>query len=204
MEPKIVMIGGGGHARSCIDVVEAENRFAIAGIVAPDTCRNMGYTHLGSDHDLTEIIRQYRNALIGIGQIRSPHKRVSLYKRLKDIGADLPVIISPKAHVSARATIADSTIVMHGAVVNTGAEIGSNCIINSLALVEHDANIGAHCHVSTGARVNGGVQIGSGTFIGSGAIIHEGISIGSRCVVAAGSVVRETLQNGTAFAGNSR
>ena len=33
---KIVLVGGGGHARSCIDVIEMENKFSIAGIVDKD------------------------------------------------------------------------------------------------------------------------------------------------------------------------
>jgi len=32
-KPQIILIGGGGHCRACIDVIEMENRFQIAGIV---------------------------------------------------------------------------------------------------------------------------------------------------------------------------
>lgn len=32
----IVLIGAGGHASSCIDVIEAEDRFRIAGLVGTD------------------------------------------------------------------------------------------------------------------------------------------------------------------------
>ena len=30
---KILLIGAGGHARSCIDVLEEENQFEIAGLI---------------------------------------------------------------------------------------------------------------------------------------------------------------------------
>ena len=33
MKEKIILIGGGGHCRACIDVIEQEGRFTIAGIV---------------------------------------------------------------------------------------------------------------------------------------------------------------------------
>ncbi|MDZ7696624.1 MAG: N-acetylneuraminate synthase family protein [Deltaproteobacteria bacterium] len=33
MKEKIILVGGGGHCKSCIDVIEQEGRFAIAGIV---------------------------------------------------------------------------------------------------------------------------------------------------------------------------
>jgi hypothetical protein len=33
MKPKIILVGGGGHCHSCIDVIEQEGKFEIAGIV---------------------------------------------------------------------------------------------------------------------------------------------------------------------------
>jgi FlaA1/EpsC-like NDP-sugar epimerase len=30
---KIILIGGGGHSKSCIDVIENENKYKIVGIV---------------------------------------------------------------------------------------------------------------------------------------------------------------------------
>ena len=33
MKPKIILIGGGGHCKSVIDVIEEENKYIIAGIV---------------------------------------------------------------------------------------------------------------------------------------------------------------------------
>ena len=37
MKKNIILIGGGGHCKSCIDVIEAEDKFEIAGIVDNDT-----------------------------------------------------------------------------------------------------------------------------------------------------------------------
>ena len=34
MKEKIILIGGGGHCKSCIDVIEAQGRFQIMAIVA--------------------------------------------------------------------------------------------------------------------------------------------------------------------------
>ena len=35
-QPEILLIGAGGHCRACIDVIRAEGRFAIAGVVERD------------------------------------------------------------------------------------------------------------------------------------------------------------------------
>jgi len=33
MKEQIILIGGGGHCKSCIDVIEQKGRFAIAGTI---------------------------------------------------------------------------------------------------------------------------------------------------------------------------
>ena len=32
-KPKLILLGGGGHCKSCIEVIEAEGKFTIAGIL---------------------------------------------------------------------------------------------------------------------------------------------------------------------------
>lgn len=191
MKP-ILLIGGGGHCRACIDVIEAEGRFQVKGIVRPrsdGTEPVLGYPVLGEDADLPNLLADTPHALITVGQIKSPAVRMRLFELLKKLNASIPVVVSPNAYVSRHARVEEGTLVMHGAIVNAGARVGINGIINSQALIEHDAEIGNHCHISTGARINGGVIIEAGCFIGSGAVLHEGVRIGANTVVGAGCVV---------------
>jgi sugar O-acyltransferase (sialic acid O-acetyltransferase NeuD family) len=192
----LLLIGGGGHCKAAIDVIEEEGRFTIAGIVERDDTDKapvLGYPLVGTDGDLPDLVNTHRAAIVTIGQIKTPEPRIRAFNAAQAAGADLPVVVSPRAHVARSATLQDGTLVMHGAIVNADAAIGRNCIVNSLALVEHDARIGDHCHIATGARINGGVAIADGCFIGSGAIIINGVSIGAGSVVGAGCVVREDL-----------
>jgi len=199
----LLLVGGGGHCRSCIDVIESERRFRVAGIVDAIKCGTeiLGYPVLGSDADLGRLLADCPEALVTVGQIKSPGTRRRLFAMLKDLGARLPVVVSPGAHVSRHARIGEGTIIMHGAVVNAAAAIGANCIVNSMALVEHDATIGEHCHVATGALVNGGVVIGAGTFVGSGAVIREGARIGAGVIIGAGVVVLNDVADGAIVRG---
>jgi sugar O-acyltransferase (sialic acid O-acetyltransferase NeuD family) len=201
----ILLIGGGGHCRSCIDVIESGSNYQIAGIVQPtieDVSPVMGYPILGTDADLSELLKKTENTLITIGQIKSYASRQRLYVSLKNLGAKLPVISSPNAYCSRHSWIDEGTIVMHGSTVNAHARIGANCIINSHALVEHDVEIAEHCHVSTGARINGGVRIGKGCFIGSGSILKEYITIGEDVVIGAGQIVMKDVPSGSILTGN--
>jgi len=170
---QIILIGGGGHCRSCIDVVEGTDLYNIAGILDLEAnleTRILGYKIIGTDRDIPGLAGEGFSFLITIGQIASPAKRIELFELLKELKADLPVIVSPYAYVSKHSKVGIGTIIMNSAVINAGAEVGENCIINSRALIEHDARVGNNCHISTGAIINGGAEIGESTFFGSGAI----------------------------------
>jgi len=192
MNEKIILIGGGGHCKSCIDVIEQEDRFTIAGIVdVPEKKQHnvLGYSVIGSDADLEELIKTFPNVLITVGQIKSATRRMELFSYLKQIGAHFPMIQSPLAYISSHAQVAEGTIVMHHALINAGARVGRNCIINNKALIEHDAVIEDHCHISTGAVVNGGVIIGRGSFFGSGTVAVENASIPANSFIKANSLI---------------
>jgi sugar O-acyltransferase (sialic acid O-acetyltransferase NeuD family) len=192
----LILIGGGGHCKSCIDVIEQQGKFQIAGIVdLPEKLHQkiLGYEIIAIDDDLPRLVNEYENFLITLGQIKSPGKRIIIFQTLKESGAKSPVIISPLAYVSKHAEIGDGTIIMHHALINAGAKIGSNCIINSKALIEHDAIIGDHCHIATGATINGGVKIGPGTFFGSNAVCKEYIEIGKNAVIGCGAKIIKNI-----------
>lgn len=173
---EIILIGGGGHCSSVIDVIELEGNYRIAGIV--DTKEKLGqdvfgYGIFACDNDLPELAKQYPNFIITIGQLYSAQRRIEIYNTLIQCKAIMPSIISPVAYVSKHARVGKGSIIMHMAQVNANAVIGDNCIINSKALIEHDAKVGDHCHVSTGAIINGGVVVGNNSFIGSGVVTKQ-------------------------------
>jgi len=189
---EIILIGGGGHCKSVIDVIEQEDRFKIAGIVGkPELLGSniLGYSVIGNDADLGDLSKKYQYALITVGQIGSPMLRIKLFDLAIKAGFILPNVISPNAYISKYSSIGSGTVVMHNAIVNASASIGDNCIINSKALIEHDCSISKHCHISTNATINGGVVVKTGCFIGSGATTKESITIEENSFVKAGSLV---------------
>jgi len=190
---EILLIGGGGHCKSVIDVVEQEGRFKIAGIIdKPDLLgkKTLNYTIIGNDNDLQKLSHKYQYAFISVGQIRSSELRAKLFTLVKKAGFSIPIIISPRAYVSQYATLDEGTIVMHDALINASVKIGKNCIINTKSIVEHDVIIEDNCHISTSTIVNGSVHIGQGTFIGSNSTTKEDIMIQENSFIKAGSVVK--------------
>lgn len=203
-KPNLILIGAGGHARSCIDVVEEEGIYKIAGLIglAQEVgSKHFGYEVIATDAEMPALARRYQFALITVGQILTAEYRFRLFTQARAAGFTFPTVIAPTAHVSSHTTIGIGTIVMHGAIINAGAVVGNNCIINSKSLVEHDVHVEDHCHISTGAILNGNTSIGTGAFIGSRAVIKEGISIGANSLVGMGLMVRHNIANNEKYLG---
>lgn len=192
-EPAIILIGGGGHCRACIDVIEASGKFRIAGIVEKKGKDKdppvLGYPVIGYDSELLLFRKEFDHALITVGQTGTPAARRKIFNDLKVLNFILPVIISPLAYVSKYAAINEGTIVMHHVIVNAGAKIGTNCILNTKSLVEHDVTVGDHTHISTAAVVNGDAMVGSGCFIGSNTTVVHGARLPDDYFFKAGTLV---------------
>lgn len=203
---KIILIGGGGHCISCINVIEETGLYEIKGILdLPDKVgkRLLGYPIIGTDDDLALYNDGNTVYCITVGQINAGEcLRKKIFEKGKSIDAEFPVIISPNAYVSKHAKIAEGTVVLSGCIINAEAEIGQNCIINSGAIIEHGARIGSNCHISTSAVINGDCLIGSNCFIASGAILRNGLTIAENTLIGMGSVVTKDIPLPGIYMGN--
>ncbi len=202
MKKKIVLIGGGGHCKVVIDAINLTGEFDIYGIVDPalkKTDKVSGVAVLGKDDMLSDIFKEgIKCAFITVGSVGNCEIRKKIYKNLKDIGFNLPVIAHPKSVIASDviSSIGEGTFIAAGAVINPGTKIGKNAIINTRASVDHDCIIGDFVHVAPGATLSGAVKVGDETHIGTGANIIQCITIGKNCVIGAGTTVRKDIGNG--------
>lgn len=204
MKP-LILIGGGGHCRSAIDVIEAEGNFRVVGITDQREKigqKISGYEIIAADERLPELIKDYQNCLVTVGQLKDPGLKVKLFETASGLGAHFPTITSPHAVTSDQAEIGGGTILFHRSVVNAGSVIGKNCFINTGAIVEHDVMIGDYTHISPGSVVNGHCTIGSRTLIGSGTVVIQQVNIGDDIVVGANSTVIKDLTKPGVYIGS--
>lgn len=204
MKRPLILIGGGGHCKSVIEVAESAG-YEIKGILdMPEAVgKEVLPSHkvIGTDDEIPQYVKEC-DFVITVGFIKNPALRIKLYNKVKEAGGKLATIIASTAHVSKYAKLCEGTVIMHHAFVNAGAKIGNNCIINSFVNIEHDAEVGNQCHISTGAMVNGECKIGENCFIGSQSVCVNCIEIGSDIIIGAGSVVRKSLRTEGIYAGN--
>ena len=204
MKRPLILIGGGGHCKSVIEVAESAG-YEIKGILdMPDEVGKEvlpGHKVIGTDDEIPQYVEECE-FVITVGFIKNPALRIKLYNKVKAAGGRLATIIASTAHVSKYAELGEGTVIMHQAFVNAGAKIGDNCIINTFVNIEHDAEVGNQCHISTGTMVNGECKIGENCFIGSQSVCANCIEIASDIIVGAGSVVRKSIRVKGIYAGN--
>ena len=198
---KIVIIGGGGHAKSLINTLKKIEGYQIIGYIAlNDGGDILGIPYLGDDTVLDEVQQKYkcRDAIIGVGNVNVSDKRRQITDELKSKGFIFPTVISPTAMIGEDVTIGQGTVVLDGVIVNVGTQIGKYCIINTGSIIDHDCQIGNFVHLAPGAVLSGGVNIGDHTMIGAGASVIQGKTVGSNCMIgAAASVTDDCLETGT-------
>lgn len=192
---KIVIVGGGGHAKVVIDAIRRSGEFDICGIIDNNLKPGdsvLGIEVIGGNDMLAAVFKEgTRNAFLGVGSIGNCEIRKRIASGLTRIGFKFPAIIHPKAVVADDVEVGAGTFVAAGAVVNPGARIGRNVIINTSASVDHDCVIGDFVHIAPGAVLSGGVKVGEETHIGIGANVIQYVNIAKRSFIKAGALVRD-------------
>lgn len=191
----IIIIGSGGHAISCIDLLFSNNHYNIAGYVDIKKNDKIDLKYLGNDSHLSSIIKNFNYALIGIGQITNLDIREEKYFLLKNYGFMLPNIISPISYLSKNTFLGDGNSIFHNVIINSNSVIGNNNIFNSKSLIEHDVVIGNNNHISTGVIINGSSKIGNNNFIGSGVVINNNLSIGNNCIIGSSVNIKRNVDD---------
>lgn len=188
---KIVLIGGGGHAKVVADIIHAmaekDHNLEVWGFLDDnqERCNVLNYRRMGGIDKIASLSRdQELSFLLCIGDNRVRAKLTSSYRNLK-----LFTAIHPSAQISKSAIIGEGTVVMAQAVVNADTNIGKHVIVNTGAIIEHDCNIADFAHISPNATLCGNVAIGECTHVGAGAVIIQNKSVGANSVVGAGAIV---------------
>ncbi|MEZ7198244.1 acetyltransferase [Pseudodesulfovibrio karagichevae] len=197
---KILIIGGGGHARVVADILLAMDGMEPQGYVtsdqAPGTAGPLGLPVLGGDDAVGSI--PHDGLVVAVGDNAT---RERLFAHFAAQGENMVNAIHPSAILAPDVVLGRGCMVCPGAIVNTGSEIGDNVILNTGSVTEHDCRVGSHAHVAPGAKVAGAARIGAGALVGLGAAVLPGVAMGDRAVAGAGAVVLGDVPPGLTVVG---
>ena len=178
-ENDIVIMGIGGHASMCIDILLEQNEFKLVGFIdkieTSDKKYNLNY--LGSLENLDNLISMgLKNLIIGVGFSGNLKKREKYYDEFCN-KINIPTIIHKKAIIENSAKIKEGCQIMAGAIIGSHVTIDSNCIINCGSIISHDSTIKKSSHITPGAILAGNVTIGRRCTIGMGSTVYLGLEI---------------------------
>jgi sugar O-acyltransferase (sialic acid O-acetyltransferase NeuD family) len=195
--PRVVVVGCSGHARVIVDILEAEKRCHIVGLLddlRPPGTEVLGYQVIGSDEDLPALVAAgiCDSIVVGVGDNWT---RSRIATRIKRAIPEIQFVtaIHPSAQVARYCSIGAGTVIMAGVVVNPGCEIGEFCILNTGSSLDHDSRMGQFSSLAPRAVTGGGVKIGDFSAIAIGAVVSHSMSIGEHAVVGAGATVLKDI-----------
>lgn len=194
MFDRICLFGMGGHGK----VVRSQiaRRWPQTQILCADArfaSEEQNAASYGCYADLSDIPEDCA-VIVTIGDNAT---RRSLQTRAESLGLALASFVKD-AENDYSEELGSGSMVLGGALVNTGARLGRGVIVNSGAIVEHDCLVGDFCHIAPGSVLSGGCHLGDGVFVGAGAVLLPGCSVPDDTVIGAGAVVTaDIVQSGT-------
>ena len=201
LDMRLIIYGGGGHAKKVIDLVRQIHSFRIVGIIddglTPSTTV-LGVPVVRPKSALPKLVkdgvRLAANAVAGIADMSG---RVQISDMLARSGFAFPVLRHPSSVVEPSAVIEDGVQIFANTFIGSAATIKKGAIINTGAIVSHDCVIGEYSHVAPGSVLAGAVQVGPRTLIGMGVLTAIGIKIGSDVRIGNGALIHQDVPDRT-------
>jgi UDP-perosamine 4-acetyltransferase len=193
-----IVLGTGGHARSCLDVLESAG-VAVRGCVGGPPVGPLQVDYLGGDDVLPRLFAE--GASIAFVAVGDNAVRRTLMEQIAVLGFATPAAVSSHAFVSPTAAIKPGAFVMHGAVIGPFSVVGAGAIINTSASIDHDCSIGDFAHLAPGTHLAGTVTVDAEAFLGVGVSVTPGRRIGAGSIIGAGATVVRDIPDRTTAVG---
>lgn len=196
----LVIYGGGGHAKALIELIRAEGKYRVAGLLddhLPVGSQILNVPVLGGGEFLLRLRGQgiglCVNAVGGIGDITP---RLKIYEKIRAAGLRVPSVVHPRAFLEESAQLKDGQQVFFNAYVGSDVQVGFGCILNTGCILSHDCVLGDFVNISPGAILAGAVQVGERSLIGMGVTINLGVKVGRGVRIGNSAVVKADVPDG--------
>jgi len=194
---KIFIFGAGLHSQTCIDAIEKQDKYEVAGII--DSKKEIGsfvdgYEIIGRVDDLHNLSVKF-NVNVGFISIGTNWIRMAVAKEIYKLIPKFKFvsIIHPSA------IFGKNVVLGKGVFIGAQSFISSACKIGDFCLVHQASHLGLHnvmedfSSISIGSMTGGKVFIGECSAITIHATINDRINIGRHSVIGSGSLVLKNI-----------
>ena len=197
-----IIIGAGGHCRVISSMLISLRKYESIKILDLSEPKEKKILNLDVEK-INENLSSYRTDIndfyLAIGENKL---REIWWKKLENIKASRPSLVSDSALIEKNSMIGDGNIICQNSYLGVLTKLGNNNIINSGSIIDHETIIGSNCHIAPGSVIAGRVTIEDNCFIGAGAVIKDNLSISKNSIIGSGSVLLESIDvNSSMFAG---
>lgn len=165
MAKNLLILGAGQYGRVVKETAEAMGCFVVI-----DFLDDYSPAAIGKLRTYCEFRQKYTHAFVAIGD---PKLRKQWICNLKEAGYEIPVLIHPKAYVSASAVIKEGTVAEPMAVVNSEAIVEMGCLLCAGCVVNHNAHLMSCCQIDCNATVASNAVVPEETKVASGTVFER-------------------------------
>lgn len=197
----IYLLGGGGHCKQVIDILEKNDNFKIIGIFDDFKTKDdnfYGYKIIDKIENVDLYMNNNIKLFCAIGDNKLRELIYNKFNKYNFINC-----ISQKSNIS-KSVIIFGTNNYIGDFTNilSDTTIGSNNIINTNSNIAHDVIIKDNNHICPSSVLGGSVVVGSNNLIGANATINPKTVIGNNSIIGSGSVIIRNIINNVTVVGN--
>jgi acetyltransferase EpsM len=199
-KPAIVIYGGGGHAKTLIDLVRTLGAWQIAGIVddgLPVGAQVLGVSVLGGAPVLAHLaMHGLHTAVNAVGGIGNPGVRLKIFEILAQAGFECPALVHPRAWVEPSVELEGGVQVLANSYISSASKIQFGTVINAGVVISHDCTLGRVVNLSPGAMLAGGVILDDFVQVGMSATINLNLHVGKGARIGNGTTVKADVPAG--------
>ena len=188
MKKKLLILGAGGHGKCCLDIAREMNCYDVICFLDDNA--------VGSVVNGAEVIDHISNLEKYYGKFQSVFPaignnviRKELMTRAKNLGYEIPLLVSNKSYVSEYAHVGEGTVMFPCSVIESNASVGSGCIITANTTISHDAVVCDFSLIYSNSAVRANATVGMLSRIGSGCVIRFGMTVEAGSDILDGTIV---------------
>lgn len=191
MKKNLIIIGGGGHARSILSITN-QNKLSGKIIGYTDLYKgNLPVKYLGKDET---VLKNYKTneitLLMGIGiNLKLRQKIIRKFKKYNFLK-----LIDKNSIISDNCAVGEGSVIFPNATIGPNVKIGKFCVIHNSVVIEHDVNIKDNSYIGPGAVVCGNVKISKNVLLGANSTMIQDTYIEQNCILGAGSVLIKSFK----------